>query len=622
MPDPPVLQDPAEGQLSLPLLDFGPLPDDLFDVADFDQTEIPDWMELSWTATPVMGTAGTTRGPHATLPYEALRVQDTHGFSPRDHRANATPTNLHVPKERNGGLNEAFTADVHVRDWICQDLVERHVPEHKLEEIPTEKLCQGFLSSYMDCFHGHFPIIHRPTFTSTTTPSPLLLIMCSIGALYRLDRRRAKSLYDITVRSIEQVRYPLRISEGLANLGGDDELVSTAMAENGFYTLVYETIRQSLKDQAADHRTLSWPEWIQHETRKRTLGGIFIVSTLNMIIYNVNPGLHPAEDLDFEAFDDESHWNARTASEWRELRTTWHQPEYLTMREMLMDLVSDDSSRLKNRSRVSPFSAWVITHAFVVYTWHLFQVAPPTSSAILGANVASLLLHSAMQSLARYHELLEESADTNPEELTHTVKPSLISSCRSILPLAYIRLFGSAIHLNRLSLISRDSGSVEASVAVFASTKMIKTPYLLDVVRRPFDGLRRTVKIGHLLMRKTAAFHWSVEHAVAAWDCALFVTKWVHAVELDALSDTLASPAEAQLLESMKQVLDETECSFREGLSLAAALARLWSLSLQDVWVWGITPRMGTILSSLATTYQRINDMNRHRSFAEGGLSH
>lgn len=64
---------------------------------------------------------------------------------------------------------------------------------------------------------------------------------------------------------------------------------------------------------------------------------------------------------------------------------------------------------------------------------------------------------------------------------------------------------------------------------------------------------------------------------------ALFVTKWVHAVELDALNNILTSPAEAQLLDSMKQVLDETDCSFREGLSLAAALARLWSLSLQDV---------------------------------------
>lgn len=57
----------------------------------------------------------------------------------------------------------------------------------------------------------------------------------------------------------------------------------------------------------------------------------------------------------------------------------------------------------------------------------------------------------------------------------------------------------------------------------------------------------------------------------------------MHAVELDALNDVLTNPAETQLLDSMKQVVDETDCSFREGLSLAAALARLWSLSLQDV---------------------------------------
>ncbi|KAL2686718.1 hypothetical protein Neosp_004259 [[Neocosmospora] mangrovei] len=308
MPDPRGLQDSAEAQLDMPLLDFGPLPDDFFDIPQFDQIELPDWMELSWTATPMMSMAGTSRDPHAVMPDEALQMTS---------------------------------------------------------------------ASYSSVSHADYPIWFVQT--------KLLLTLFTV-------------------------------------LSGDDELVSTAMSENGFYTLVYESIRQSLQDQATDHRTLSWPEWTQQETRKRTLGGIFIVSTLNMIIYNVNPGFHPTEDLDFEAFDDESHWNARTAGEWRELRTTWHQPEYLTMREMLMDLISDDSS----------------------------------------------------------------------------------------------------------------------------------------------------------------PFHWSVEHAVAAWDCALFVTKWVHAVELDALNDILTSPAEAQLLESMKQVLDETDSGFKEGLSLAAALARLWSLSLQD----------------------------------------
>lgn len=65
-------------------------------------------------------------------------------------------------------------------------------------------------------------------------------------------------------------------------------------------------------------------------------------------------------------------------------------------------------------------------------------------------------------------------------------------------------------------------------------------------------------------MRKIAAFHWSVEHAVAAWDCgvcsqdsvtshkkaessviAVFVTKWVHTIELDSLNDILTSLAVA-----------------------------------------------------------------------------
>ena len=71
--------------------------------------------------------------------------------------------------------------------------------------LPSASICQAFLGGYVECFDPHFPIFHWPTLDLISTPSPLILSMCSIGALYRLDRRRARMFYDIASRSISPV---------------------------------------------------------------------------------------------------------------------------------------------------------------------------------------------------------------------------------------------------------------------------------------------------------------------------------------------------------------------------------------------------------------------------------
>ena len=88
-----------------------------------------------------------------------------------------------------------------LRSDVAQRLA-RPGPDIKL---PLVKICQSFLSSYVTSFHNHFPIIHLQSLCLRTTPSPLILAMCSIGALYRLDRRQARRLYEVAVHALESV---------------------------------------------------------------------------------------------------------------------------------------------------------------------------------------------------------------------------------------------------------------------------------------------------------------------------------------------------------------------------------------------------------------------------------
>jgi hypothetical protein len=97
------------------------------------------------------------------------------------------------------------TIDDTAYESIRNDLFGRVTAFDTNVEIPPAKVCQGFLSSYITNFHGHLPIIHLQSFSPRTTPSPLILAMCSIGALYRLDRRRAKRLYEVATSSLSIV---------------------------------------------------------------------------------------------------------------------------------------------------------------------------------------------------------------------------------------------------------------------------------------------------------------------------------------------------------------------------------------------------------------------------------
>ncbi|KAF7553268.1 hypothetical protein G7Z17_g3761 [Cylindrodendrum hubeiense] len=607
-------------------VDLAPLPDGTFQFTpDLTLFDGPDWPDLQ-TSRPVDlgGTAQSkemashTNVVDGNVQFNGFMDIETPQLTP----VFEPPKNLPFLREEKRALNPTLTVDYAVHTSILKDLAERLMPQHAADDIPSAKLCQSFLSSYVECFHSHMPVIHLPTFCLTTTPSPLILAMCSIGALYRLDRRRARRLYDITKSSIRSApvsyhrgsptleEFPLWLVQTklllsvFAVFSGDAALISSAMVENGFYSLLYGRLRLSLLEESPDMLNITWKAWIQRESRKRLLGGIYITSTLAMVMYDVNPGFSTSQDLDIEMFHDESLWNATSTNEWRELRTNHIKQELPTLKEVLTDVMSEDIHNFKAEPyHVSPFTALLVMHAVVLHMRQVLQVAQAFARDSFTSMpchdlLGSSLLDTALRSLARCQVLLKGGLHNNPQDLDDDEKGSLAFNCHAMLRIAYIRLFSAAVGFNRLSLITEDPAAVELSVSMFATTKLERSPYLLNAVNTSFEGFCTPVRMGHMLVRKTAAFRWGVEHAVAGWDC-------------DCLNHIEPSPAESELLQGMKEVLEETDYDFEESKSLAAGIAKTWSFFLQDVWVWGITPRMGDILERLATAYERVNEANR-----------
>jgi hypothetical protein len=67
---------------------------------------------------------------------------------------------------------------------------------------------EQYLDSYWRLFHPTFPIVHRPTFGSMTTPPMLHAAMIAIGGQYSPDtsvKRKSRILHDRCLKLLERV---------------------------------------------------------------------------------------------------------------------------------------------------------------------------------------------------------------------------------------------------------------------------------------------------------------------------------------------------------------------------------------------------------------------------------
>ncbi|KAH7252834.1 fungal-specific transcription factor domain-containing protein [Fusarium tricinctum] len=571
--------------------------------------------------------------PHYGAPRQPTDEQDT----PKSYSSSNGLPSLQEKRQ----AYTPTTIDDAAYESIRNDLFGRLTAFDTNVEIPPAKVLQGFLSGYITNFHGHLPIIHLQSFSPRTTPSPLILAMCSIGALYRLDRRRAKRLYEVAASSLSIVPRPPQDSDVTivkdyclwyaqarlllsfyAIMSGDKDLISRTMHDNGFFTLLFNKTRTALGGSNTDMSRISWQQWIERESWKRLLGGLFLTSTLTMVLFNVNPGFNATQDLEFEAFHDEALWDATSANEWRQVRAAnlnkYPGQNRRTMKEVLVDLMLEGRYHSDTAPyRVSAFSALILMHGVVIQMWQRLQVSHAMLSITCSDFLGSSLMDSSMATLARCNAFLKSTGnDTGGLDSEEDEETSLVFNCQAVLRIAYIRLFKTIGPSTQISLISTDAAEMDEAITSFVTEDIDRSPQMLNAVTKCFEGLRIPVKLGTMLVRKTAAFRWSVEHAIAGWESALLVTKWLHSVEMASLNGVETNPEEQKLLTLVREVLEEAECDLDESFSLAAGTARTWGWFLQDVWIWGITPRMGAALELLAKAYETVGKANRRSSVA------
>jgi hypothetical protein len=109
----------------------------------------------------------------------------------------------------------------------------------------------------------------------------------------------------------------------------------------------------------------------------RLLYGVFIMSSMASLAYDIPPMFSITQDLDIELLDEEKLWEATNREDWNIMRMKGEHGPNITVRNAFTHLVLGkehcSSTATATPMRWTAFSTSMIMHAVNIYMWNLMQ---------------------------------------------------------------------------------------------------------------------------------------------------------------------------------------------------------------------------------------------------------
>jgi Fungal specific transcription factor domain len=419
-------------------------------------------------------------------------------------------------------------------------------------KLPNFKVIQATIRTYIDCFDPNLPIIHIPSLVLDGAPTPLLLAMCAIGSLYRLERKVAADFYHLandTMSQAETVQPKHRLRR-LSNVFGTPAgapslpqpeqpiwklqtrlLLSFfalftwdgALAQNAFddlASLSHEFRRRSSPARrAADcDRRSSWASWIEKESTRRALCGILIVDSLSAVTYGSVPGAY-YEEADMEVPDDDRLWRCASAAKWQMHISSEVVNAPLKLEKLLSHIIQRNEPGTQQQSGYnwssSLFAVVVAMHALNIHVLHIalaaqaLRILPPNQEEEMRTRFWASI-DTALNACRKAFEA--EDPDVNPW------RNPLLSNCLVVLRIALMRECTDSIRsFNRRVLLGCDSAAVRNEIQAYVLSTPLRGRRITEAVKKAFSVMLYPISNCAELVRKTAALTWSIEHAIAWW---------------------------------------------------------------------------------------------------------
>ncbi len=259
----------------------------------------------------------------------------------------------------------------------------------------------------------------------------------------------------------------------------------------------------------------------------RLLYAIFILNNLLTITYGVPPLVSIIQDGEVQLPDDESLWNAPTEEQWRQRLTVKQNNTPPSLKDAVTRLMYGKEFEEANDSswNWSPFTATVVMHTVSVQLWHVMQCTQSFSvfavQVQMQDSLKSLFAGQVETALARCRAMITYGR-LDSEQTWNESEGPFFFNCLALLRVAYVRAFTGTGSFDRITLLSDDSEEILRAIGEYVRSPQSRSPFLTRAVARAFEGFLTPIKAGALLVQKTAALNWSIEHAIAGWDCGEF----------------------------------------------------------------------------------------------------
>lgn len=248
-----------------------------------------------------------------------------------------------------------------------------------------------------------------------------------------------------------------------------------------------------------------------------------VLGNLLTIAYGTVPGFSALEDCDVELPIEDALWDAPTSSKWESMAHGNPQPSTISLRRAASSFFDADGHNTPPQDKWtwSPFATSVVMHQVALNVWYLTQGQQACGGVTQDTPGCQQPEAPRIEAaLFRCRELLKRNR-TGYDTTWNEAEGPLLFNAFAVLRVSYGRAFMTVRLLDRSLLFNESTQDMRGILKRYFEAIQERDQFTTMAVNRALEGFAIPIRAGILLTQKTAAFKWSIEHALAGWDAGM-----------------------------------------------------------------------------------------------------
>ncbi|KAL2811007.1 hypothetical protein BJX63DRAFT_433825 [Aspergillus granulosus] len=376
-------------------------------------------------------------------------------------------------------------------------------------------------------------------------------------------------------QSIDEVRCLLCLAH-FATWHGNPSVKSEACV---LQSLLVQALRLSgLEEETVqDQQEVSWQQWSQHESERRTKLLAFCFLGVQSLAYDTPPSVW-CDEINLQLPCSCPEWTAPNEATWNVLRQNTH-GEQGRFRETLSILMSSVTPVDHSTATPTPVGNYVLIHGLlqkILWTPRLLSSDPLLGSTASDyQSLFEIALH-------KWTSFWQQTPESNLEPLDPNGPLPYTST--ALLSLAYVR---NCFDISRARKIFTWSPA-QIARALQTSPPVERKWSTLLAAYHATNLLATLVNLGVQYVKQNQSILWSIEATLCGLDCSIFLEKWLRRVQ-DTMHDTPLTDHEVRLVDWIQEVVHEglssaNDCSFDSFTRSAISpdqIITVWSQIMQ-----------------------------------------